>query len=82
MVGIALGAVVGVGGAIAGGLLATTVWRTYRETTRQRDRLAASVAFSALIALTLTPMLASRLPGLLPQASEDEKTSGLAVPAA
>ncbi|TQM81629.1 tight adherence protein B [Saccharothrix saharensis] len=46
VVGIALGALVGVGGAMAGGLLAATVWRTYRETTRQRDRLAASVALA------------------------------------
>ncbi|MFJ6670185.1 type II secretion system F family protein [Actinosynnema sp. NPDC091369] len=46
VVGIALGALVGVGGAAAGGLLAATVWRTYRETTRQRDRLAASAALA------------------------------------
>ncbi|MCE6999611.1 type II secretion system F family protein [Saccharothrix sp. S26] len=44
--GIALGALVGVGGAIAGGLLAATVWRTYRETARQRDHLAASGALA------------------------------------
>jgi tight adherence protein B len=46
LVGIALGVPVGVGGAIAGALLAATVWRTYREATRQRHRLAASVALA------------------------------------
>ncbi|MFD0199749.1 MULTISPECIES: type II secretion system F family protein [Saccharothrix] len=46
LVGIALGLPVGVGGVIAGALLAATVWHAYREATRQRDRLAASVALA------------------------------------
>ncbi|MEU4763727.1 type II secretion system F family protein [Actinosynnema sp. NPDC023794] len=46
LVGLALGTPVGAGGAIAGALLAATVWRTYRETIRQRDRMAASVALA------------------------------------
>ncbi|GAB3000346.1 type II secretion system F family protein [Saccharothrix stipae] len=44
--GFLLGIPVGVGGAVAGALLAGTVWRTYRETTRQREHLAASVALA------------------------------------
>ncbi|MEU4739553.1 type II secretion system F family protein [Actinosynnema sp. NPDC023658] len=44
LAGAALGIPAGVGGAVAGALLAATVWRTYRETAGQRHRLAASAA--------------------------------------
>ena len=46
VLGLVLGAPVGVGGAVAGALLAGTVWRTYREAVGQRDRLAASRALA------------------------------------
>ncbi|WP_158848128.1 type II secretion system F family protein [Saccharothrix deserti] len=46
LAGTALGIPIGVGGAIAGALLASTVWRTYRESARQRDHLKASAALA------------------------------------
>jgi tight adherence protein B len=46
LAGTALGIPVGVGGVIAGALLASTVWRTYREGARQRDHLKASAALA------------------------------------
>ncbi|MFD1152464.1 type II secretion system F family protein [Saccharothrix hoggarensis] len=46
LLGAGLGLVVGVGGVIAGALLATSVWRTHREASRQRDHLAASAALA------------------------------------
>ncbi|NUT52859.1 MAG: type II secretion system protein, partial [Saccharothrix sp.] len=41
-----LGIPIGVGGVIAGVLLAATVWRVYREAVRHRARLAASAALA------------------------------------
>lgn len=46
LAGIALGIPLGVGGAVAGGLLGATVWRVYREAIGQRGRLDASVALA------------------------------------
>ncbi|MBB5807141.1 tight adherence protein B [Saccharothrix ecbatanensis] len=46
LAGTALGALAGVGGAIAGALLAATVWRAYREIVEQRDHLKASTALA------------------------------------
>lgn len=46
LAGAVLGLPVGIGGVVAGALLAATVWRTCREAARQRDHLAASVALA------------------------------------
>ncbi|WP_447005253.1 type II secretion system F family protein [Saccharothrix isguenensis] len=46
LAGAGLGVLAGVGGAIAGALLAATVWRSYREAIGQRDHLKTSTALA------------------------------------